>query len=672
MKHKSVSTPIRERLRGPIGVWIVCATLLLMCFALTGFQPQEIVIRIDAGGSGRVYEGFGAVSAGASSRLLIDYPEPYRSQILDYLFKPHYGASLAHLKVEIGGDTNSTDGSEPSHMHTRSDLNFQRGYEWWLMQEARKRNPNIILDSLAWGAPGWIGGGKYYSQDMADYVVKFIQGARNVYGLDIALTGIWNEKPYDAEWIKLLRRTLDANGLNATKIVAADLYQPEQQWDIIKRFAGDPALSAAVYAVGVHYARTKGKVNTPQFAKDSGKRLWSTEDQPEFGPGGSIAKRDWEPGGKSLAQIYNRNYIDGRMTKTEIWSPVTSYYDNLAAPNSGLMYANTPWSGHYDAQSTIWVTAHTTQFAEPGWHYIDGACGYLAGKGSYVTLKSPSGDYSVVVETIGAASPQHVRLELTGALSASPVHVWRSNGKTMFERLPDSASVKGSFTVVLDPDAIYTLSTTTGQAKGTAVPPAAQPFPFPYQDDFEKTPIGGTPRYLADQDGAFEAQPCTGRKGRCLAQVITTRPISWGISPNPFTYLGDAHWTDYTVGVDAMLPGDGQVALVGRIDSADFFQDGKALWPNGYVLAVSHNGNWQLLGTKFKADAKRLASGTATFPGGVWHRLAMTFRGSAISAFLDGKQLAQVSDATHQSGMAGMGTGWNLASFDNFSITAPR
>jgi len=124
--------------------------------------------------------------------------------------------------------------------------------------------------------------------------------------------------------------------------------------------------------------------------------------------------------------------------------------------------------------------------------------------------------------------------------------------------------------------------------------------------------------------------------------------------------------------VDAMLPGDGQVALVGRIDSADFFQDGKALWPNGYVLAVSHNGNWQLLGTKFKADAKRLASGTATFPGGVWHRLAMTFRGSAISAFLDGKQLAQVSDATHQSGMAGMGTGWNLASFDNFSITAPR
>jgi hypothetical protein len=121
-----------------------------------------------------------------------------------------------------------------------------------------------------------------------------------------------------------------------------------------------------------------------------------------------------------------------------------------------------------------------------------------------------------------------------------------------------------------------------------------------------------------------------------------------------------------------MLPGDGEVALVGRIDSADFFQDGKALWPSGYVLTVSRNGDWELLGTKFKAETKKLASGTVSVAAGAWHRLALTFRGSAISAFLDGKQLAQVNDTTHQSGMAGIGTDWNVASFDNFSITAPR
>jgi hypothetical protein len=647
--------------------------LVVICLAFVGAGTSETVVRIDGNGSGRTFDGLGAVSAGASSRLLIDYPEPYRSQILDYLFKPNYGASLQHLKVEIGGDTNSTDGSEPSHMHTRKDLNFNRGYEWWLMSEAKKRNPNIILDSLAWGAPGWIGGGKYYSQDMADYVVKFIQGAKSAHGLDIRFTGIWNEKPYDSEWIKLLRRTLDANGLSSTKIVAADLYQKNEQWDIIKKFAADPQLDAAVYAVGVHYARTDGKVNTPRFARESGKRLWSTEDQPEFGPHGEITSRDWDPGGKSLAQIYNRNYIEGSMTKTEIWSPVTSYYDDLAAPHSGLMYANTPWSGNYDVQSTIWVTAHTTQFAKPGWHYIDKACGYLPGGGSYVTLKSPAaGDFSVVVETIGARSAQQVRFELSGGFSRGPIHVWRSDGKSMFERQPDITQSSGSFQFTFAPDALYTLTTTTGQGKGTAAPPASRPFPFPYRDTFESTAIGGTPKYLSDQDGAFEVQPCgANRKGRCLTQVVTIQPISWGISPEPFTFLGDQNWTDYTVRVDAMVPQDGEVAVLGRVDSADFFQDGKALWASGYVLTVRRGGDWELLSTRFKSPPVKLASGTASFAVNKWHLLALSFQGTAISGSIDGNVVGRVNDVSHKSGMAGIGSGWNVASFDDFAVDRP-
>ena len=175
------------------------AVVILLVAGLPLFAQTNIVL--DGNQAGRVFEGIGALSAGASSRLLIDYPEPQRSQILDYLFKPGYGAALQHLKVEIGGGVNSTDGTEPTHMRTATDTNFNRGYEWWLMKEAKKRNPDIILDCLAWGAPGWIGGGNYYSQDMADYVVKFIKGAKNVYGLDINYTGIANERYYDVAWI---------------------------------------------------------------------------------------------------------------------------------------------------------------------------------------------------------------------------------------------------------------------------------------------------------------------------------------------------------------------------------------------------------------------------------------------------------------------------------------
>ena len=172
---------------------------------------------------GKTFDGFGAVSAGASSRLLYDYPEPYRSQVLDYLFKPDYGAALQHLKVEIGSDVNSTDGSEPSHMRTPQDKNFTRGYEWWLMQEAHRRNPKIILDTLAWGAPGWIGKSTLYTPAMAHYSAVFLNGAESQYHLNIPYTGIWNEKQFDAQYVKTLRSVLDKERPGA-KIVCCDEY----------------------------------------------------------------------------------------------------------------------------------------------------------------------------------------------------------------------------------------------------------------------------------------------------------------------------------------------------------------------------------------------------------------------------------------------------------------
>ena len=58
-------------------------------------------------------------------------------------------------------------------MHTADDENYQRGYEWWLMVEAKKvpilfdyyyhmdyyviqRNPNIKLYGLSWAYPAWV------------------------------------------------------------------------------------------------------------------------------------------------------------------------------------------------------------------------------------------------------------------------------------------------------------------------------------------------------------------------------------------------------------------------------------------------------------------------------------------------------------------------------------
>jgi hypothetical protein len=107
---------------------------------------------------------------------------------------------------------------------------------------------------------------------------------------------------------------------------------------------------------------------------------------------------------------------------------------------------------------------------------------------------------------------------------------------------------------------------------------------------------------------------------------------------------------------------------MGRIDSADWFQDGKARWLSGYVLTVQQDGGWGLNRARFKTPTAKLASGKVPFSLKTWHHLALAFRGSAIQASIDGASVASVTDETHKKGMAGIGTGWNQAQFDNFAI----
>lgn len=637
-------------------------------------QQTEIVL--DGNAKGRIFDGLGAASAGASSRLLVDYPESQRSQILDYLFKPGYGAALQRLKVEVGADVNSTDGSEPSHMRTSSDHDSQRGYEWWLMTEAHKRNPNIILEILPWGAPAWVNptpGTKptLYTRQMAVYMADFIKTAKRDYGLDILYTGLWNEKVYDLDYLKDLHQQLAEDHLS-TKIVCCDEYsgQGAGQWAIADAMLKDPEIVRAVDAIGVHYPKVNGRITTTEAARRTGKPLWSSEDQPNSGSGPFLS-RDWAVGGRILAHLYNENYLEGTLTTTEIWSPVTSYYDILAAPNSGLMYANTPWSGHYDVQGAIWATAHTTQFAQPGWQYLDSASGLLPDGGSYVSLRSPDRkSWSVVLETIGHQRPESVSFRIAGGLATTTVHVWETNAKRTFEHVTDINPVRGAFQITFDPDSLYSLTTTTGQGKGSAESPPSAPFPLHYEDNFDRTPIGHAAKFLADQDGAFEVHPCAGRVGRCLEQVITTPPIPWGPLPDPFTLAGDPAWTDYSVSADVHFLSATSASVMGRIDSADVFKNGHAHWPSGYVLRVRRNGAWELLSTAYgKTPVVTLLSGAAKLNPEKWHRLSLGFHGKRIVVLLDGAQLATVEDATHTHGMFALGSEWGRTQFDNLSVT---
>src|SRR2546430_873833 len=95
---------------GLIAAGAVGAVVLALLPATSAHAATSITI--NGTGSGRRFDGVGAISGGGgTSRLLPDYPAQQQSEVLDYLFKPGFGANLQILKVEIGGGTNSTNGA---------------------------------------------------------------------------------------------------------------------------------------------------------------------------------------------------------------------------------------------------------------------------------------------------------------------------------------------------------------------------------------------------------------------------------------------------------------------------------------------------------------------------------------------------------------------------------
>ncbi|HUQ66677.1 MAG TPA: hypothetical protein VM101_11000 [Flavitalea sp.] len=638
--------------------------LLASLFLKLSFSFAQTTININLSDTGRTFEGIGALSAGASTRLLIDYPDSIRGHILDFLFKPKFGASLQHLKVEIGGDVNSTCGTEPSHARTREEFDnpkpqyFHRGYEWWLMTEAKKRNPDIFLDCLEWGAPGWIGDGKYYSQDNIKYIISFIKGAKQYHNLKIDFTGIWNERMYDIEFIKNLRQALDENDLKDVQIVAADQCCDNQKWLVAEHMKTDEDLRKSVSVIGDHYPERDQKkaYHSTEQAKSFGIPIWNNE--------GGPWKGDWKAF-SYLAKMYNRDYIEGAMTKNITWSLITSYYDNLSLPNSGLMTANTPWSGNYKVEPAIWAVAHTTQFADPGWKYVNSGCGYFPDKGSYVTLASPSSEQlSIIAETMDARVPQKIKFRFKPGTKVDKIYVWRSTMRGEIFKELKAVNVKNNeFIITLDPKALYSLTTTTGQQKGPTQYLKNKHFPFPYKAEFDEEKLAVTPKYFSDMGGAFEVAERKDHKGKCLRQVIRNRGIEWEEPVYNQTILGDTMWKDYSATSDVFFQESYSYATI-FVRAMEMHRSHKL--PEGYILKLQSSGLWELF-----AGSKRLARGKVSLDILKWQTISIETKGRIVQATINGKVIAKVADAAFSHGIAGIGSSFHVVDFDNFSIAEP-
>ena len=571
----------------------VSAALVLASRPLPPAPAQPATITLNVSDLGAAYDGIGALSGGGGvTRLLMDYPAAQREDIWDILFKPHAGAALQIIKVEIAGDTQSTEGTELSHMHVRGDLNCSRGYEWAVLAAAKARNPAIKTYGLSWGVPGWIGdqhggGMGFYSQDNIDYHLNWIDCAVNTWHVPIDYMGIFNERGAQPDWTIRLRQALDAAGYLNTRIVSADT-----DWNgPVNDMLANPAYAAAVDIVGAHYPG-----EPPAAAYSLNKTLWASEMW-------NLGKVDDWPGAQVLMSDLISQASWG-ISSSILWCLVYSWYAILpfstvvpgsqAGAGHSILTAAEPWSGHYELNPTIHAMAHHTQFAAPGWRYLArGSPGMsaLPGGGAMVARVNPHTpssvlEFSATLHTAGAAASQDIIFALAGlAAGCAPpaaLGVWMTNASAGFVRqadVPDAGG--GTYALTLAPDAFYSLTSAPGAQGGPAPaapnPPSA-PFPFPYSDNFEGYAEQGYARYWSDEGGAFIVQPVPANftpapgaapGGSAYFQLVTVVPIAWEKNPDPYTLLGDfnpGHWTDYTLSGDVAI--DPSAALSGPIHAA--------------------------------------------------------------------------------------------------------
>jgi hypothetical protein len=536
-------------------------------------------------------------------------------------------------------------------MRTRDDGDlddaaaYNRGWEWWLLAEAKKRNPALVTMALSWGVPGWIGNqtvSAYWSDDNIDFHVRWVRGLWKHHGIQLDWLGIWNEVDINAhdgmaggwDWVLKLRAALDAepDGVGKkVKLLADDTVGSTGA--ACSLMLQNQTIRDALAGLANHYdweTRNPG-AECERLRSEHGKALWVSE------------------GAASAGLGLNHAAWYGNVSGYTIWPFALTWYPFLPFGGEGgnpetcesVLCGREPWGGYWGLGKTAYQAAHTTQFTT-----ADGKCAFAGvnvtgGGGKLIANAFDCGPaargYSVVLIST-AEAPMDVTVHLSGPIpsAAAPLALWGTCGDKQdgwFQELtPPPTSV--TMAITLQPGCVYTLTTAGGGGRpaNTAVPPSAA-LPLPFADDFEDRALTQPGRYWEDIGGTFEvaaraaaaeaklpqrqsgaaadsaastlADPVDwagGGAGQMLAQVAEQRPVEWEHNPEPYTIIGgyadgdNTSWTDYTVAVSAAVTGrhsgppraDGfpveYVRACGRIST--YVRNGAP--PLGYCLSVGN------------------------------------------------------------------------------------
>lgn len=652
--------------------------------------------------SGTVYRGLGTVTGNNSSRLLMDYkvndPKAYW-EIMDLLFKPDHGAGLTHVKLEFGADINSSSGTEPSVMRYADEkADVTRGAGFMFAADALSINPEITVDLLRWGEPAWVADEFKKSQEEGfaaryKWYKSTLDAAYETYGIRFThVSPDSNETgSIDTEWLIYFSERLKAEtnckyDYGDIKIVASD---EVGEWKIADEMMKNERLRDAVDILGEHY-NTHASENALLLNKKFGKEIWYTEGIASSNIARLAVNSDGVgiSGTNGALDVCNRiinGYYNGRMTMYEYQPAAAAYYSGVSYFPKGLLTANTPWSGFYNVDSGVWLSAHFTRFIKNGWRFVDSGC-FGDGKenhsisettNNYMTVTDPrTGDYTIVICN---DSPETRRYNFTlenMAKASSPVDVWETRGpdrgqdfnanylKCLGTFSLQKVNGKFNFYTEVSPYSIVTITTVDKKSCEPIFTCTKRDVPldvnysdsFDYSDNFLAA-RGGAPLYTTDYGGAFEVGAVDGEK--VLIQKISKdiKPVNWRFrgTPDPITTLGDDRWCNYSAEIEFRLesPAEDNFAALGvRYLTSDLAVDTAE---NGYAVTVFADGRWEL-----RKNGCTLLSGALTdFDITAWHCIKITAAERNITADIDGKRAAEFTDneAYPHSGRVSIGSG---------------
>ncbi|MCB7137436.1 hypothetical protein [Cellulosimicrobium marinum] len=426
------------------------------------------------------------------------------------------------------------------------------------------------------------------------------------------------------------------------------------------------------------------------------------------------------------------------MTSFLFQPAVSAMYEGTQYSPKHLVRASDPWSGYYEGGVGVATVRHFHQFAESGWEYVEGATYGDGTKGdggtnvdtstrTYMTLRTPAaegGEPDVTqVHANNTRTARHFEVKVANLGEPRPLTVWETRGPDAGEEYDANwlrptgyvepvrtETVDGTeyavYQVEIAPYSIQTLSTLPQGVHGTteaydradyASPAQDTALELPYTDDFEyadypTTEIngvemgyverrGGSPRYTADQNGAFEVVEGDGERGNVMVQQIhaDNRGYTWDVwgsheqdrvsTAPPATVLGDHAWANYTASVDFRLDTqvrDASLENFAGLGVRQHVPAGQDLAT--YTARVHADGTWQL-----RKLNTVVSSGTvAGFDADAWHALSVEARDNVITVTLDDAPLTRYVDASRNPMMTGrisIVSGYYNTQYDDLAVT---